>query len=663
MGCSNSNQSDENGRSQPQHASSQRAKDEKIKGAAKRIQTIQLDQDQMNHFQKIMQKGDENEIFAFMNHLEFGGADKEEVDEFDDLDQDQDQEYVEQDADQDNNTDESDYQNLSSSQYEDLKQQAQSNGLGIIFLFGRSACGNCSYMTPILKGLVDKNLSTIFKYVKVDIDKCAEIGWEDINTEGGGGSLPFIKGYNKNMKFVGAVFGTDQKGLQKLVADIGKEKPSNEKPKLQITKTDGYAVLEKNEYESRKTEALNQGHGIIFIFGRNTCGNCKYMIPIVEELVNDNHDKLTLVQVNIDKCASIAWEDMDMEGGSKTLPFIKGYKGTQYLGSICGTDIEGVKSLANKVMSASSGSNKNTTTTTTNTNKPKPKSGDYEVLSKEQYEQRKKDATSEGKGVIFSFGRNTCGNCKYMEPIIIGHVDKNPSKLTFVKVDIDKCSGLGWEDMPREGGSKMLPFMKGYLNSKCVGTACGTDQPGLVTVINNLANMDCSGDSCKMKGPNQNKDENIENIPGLDSKLIADALKTHNTLRAKHGCPALKHDPELSKKAQAYADNLAKRDVMEHSNCKWGSKSVGENLAMCMGQPMTGKFMTDMWYDEIKDYDYDNPGFGMSTGHFTQVVWKNTTDAGFGVVKAKSGNIYSVGNYYPPGNYQGEFEEQVPRLR
>ncbi len=37
------------------------------------------------------------------------------------------------------------------------------------------------------------------------------------------------------------------------------------------------------------------------------------------------------------------------------------------------------------------------------------------------------------------------------------------------------------------------------------------------------------------------------------------------------------------------------------------------NIAMCGGQDMTGKFMTDMWYDEIKDYDFGNSGFNGST--------------------------------------------------
>ncbi|GFR71362.1 pathogenesis-related protein 1 [Elysia marginata] len=70
-----------------------------------------------------------------------------------------------------------------------------------------------------------------------------------------------------------------------------------------------------------------------------------------------------------------------------------------------------------------------------------------------------------------------------------------------------------------------------------------------------------------------------------------------------------------------------------------------------------------MWYDEIKDYNFDSPGFSGSTGHFTQVVWKESTQLGMGKARTPDGTyVFAVGVYRTRGNMQGQFAENVPRL-
>ena len=67
-----------------------------------------------------------------------------------------------------------------------------------------------------------------------------------------------------------------------------------------------------------------------------------------------------------------------------------------------------------------------------------------------------------------------------------------------------------------------------------------------------------------------------------------------------------------------------------------------------------------MWYDEIKDYNWKNPEISIEkTGHFTQVVWKDTKEVGFGVAISPSGEFYAVANYYPAGNFVGNFKSNV----
>ena len=76
--------------------------------------------------------------------------------------------------------------------------------------------------------------------------------------------------------------------------------------------------------------------------------------------------------------------------------------------------------------------------------------------------------------------------------------------------------------------------------------------------------------------------------------------------------------------------------------------------------------VVSMWYNEIENYDFNNPNAGGNTQHFTQVVWADSTELGIGIGQSKSstGNeiLIVVCNYNPPGNFLGHFNEQtVPK--
>ena len=66
-----------------------------------------------------------------------------------------------------------------------------------------------------------------------------------------------------------------------------------------------------------------------------------------------------------------------------------------------------------------------------------------------------------------------------------------------------------------------------------------------------------------------------------------------------------------------------------------------------------------MWYDEVNDFDFNNPKFNHGTGHFTQMVWKKSSQLGCGLVIADSNRLYGVCNYYPPGNTLNKFAQNV----
>ena len=77
---------------------------------------------------------------------------------------------------------------------------------------------------------------------------------------------------------------------------------------------------------------------------------------------------------------------------------------------------------------------------------------------------------------------------------------------------------------------------------------------------------------------------------------------------------------------------------------------------------ISGSVAVQDWYDEIKYYNFNQPGYSSAVGHFTQVVWKGSTNLGVGIGYANGGRTaVVVANYLPSGNYQGQFGQNVLR--
>ncbi|TCJ89949.1 CAP family protein [Nocardia alba] len=139
------------------------------------------------------------------------------------------------------------------------------------------------------------------------------------------------------------------------------------------------------------------------------------------------------------------------------------------------------------------------------------------------------------------------------------------------------------------------------------------------------------------------------------------SLTAHNTARAKHGAGPLQWAAQLYPSTVQYANMC----VFAHSN---SGGQYGENLYATTNPNATAATAVDSWMAEAAQYDYDNPGFSAATGHFTQVVWKNTTQVAVAVADCPAGTIFPstaskfiVARYTPPGNYQGQFPQNVGR--
>ena len=140
-----------------------------------------------------------------------------------------------------------------------------------------------------------------------------------------------------------------------------------------------------------------------------------------------------------------------------------------------------------------------------------------------------------------------------------------------------------------------------------------------------------------------------------------DALKRHNYYRKYHQSVPMELTQKLNDYAQQYAETLAEKDEMQHSTKEAREKIygdwTGENLyyfwTSQIDLTITGAAAVDDWYDEIKDYDFQNGKSknGGVVGHFTQVLWKDSTQLGIGVAKSSKNSVYVVGNYHPGGNF------------
>jgi len=130
--------------------------------------------------------------------------------------------------------------------------------------------------------------------------------------------------------------------------------------------------------------------------------------------------------------------------------------------------------------------------------------------------------------------------------------------------------------------------------------------------------------------------------------VAAEMLAAHNAVRARVGVPKLVWSDRLASVAQKWADTLIKRHQFAHQ----GNSSYGENLFEIQGAHATPEDVVHDWAAESLDYDYRSNRYSSVCGHYTQVVWRNTTEVGCASASGGRREVW-VCEYSPPGNWTG----------
>ncbi|KAL8996180.1 MAG: hypothetical protein Q9169_004246 [Polycauliona sp. 2 TL-2023] len=162
-------------------------------------------------------------------------------------------------------------------------------------------------------------------------------------------------------------------------------------------------------------------------------------------------------------------------------------------------------------------------------------------------------------------------------------------------------------------------------------------------------------------------------------------LEHHNIHRSNHSADPLQWDDTLA----SYAEQVAKKCVYDHDRTPGGG-GYGQNIAAGTPATQVAKILTNAFYnDEIEAYPgYDSDSPDMTNfhvwGHFSQMVWSDTTKVGcysyncnpagkveldcdpstgasyLGKTGCGNGGMYpvfTVCNYSPPGNYAGQYKK------
>ncbi|XP_044170998.1 protein PRY2-like isoform X2 [Acropora millepora] len=154
------------------------------------------------------------------------------------------------------------------------------------------------------------------------------------------------------------------------------------------------------------------------------------------------------------------------------------------------------------------------------------------------------------------------------------------------------------------------------------------------------------------KQTGDNSDDSI-----AEDAVFQEALLAHNRFRALHHVLPLQWNVTLAEQAQNTAESVA------GDPSTFQGEPVGENIAQIWHDLQRAPLKaTTIWYAEKKTYSYSYPVLTDNVKHFTQMIWKDTTQLGMGAAPSPSGKyVIVVALYRPIGNDVHRLRDNVEK--
>jgi hypothetical protein len=185
----------------------------------------------------------------------------------------------------------------------------------------------------------------------------------------------------------------------------------------------------------------------------------------------------------------------------------------------------------------------------------------------------------------------------------------------------------------------------------------------LVTVAGILILLGCGGDTPQIENTASSR------AIGTITDTQKDVITAHNEKRDIYFADSpLTYSIDLENAARVYANTLANNGKFEHDTQNNHAKNYGENLyASSENRPLSIYDAMPHWFDkEELHYHYDDGSCDaqFACGHYTQVIWQDTTEVGCAMAQYKRGNFKNgfvyVCKYYKAGNSSLNGKQEKP---